>query len=115
MTRRLAGLLLVFSALASADVADAECAWSVRWPTDDRIWAIPWGSVPHGGFRTKRECDAAIQGMLEEAIRGQALLVEVPACVCVRGRDDWARSLPGRDVRAGVIEVSGCARPLVGG
>jgi hypothetical protein len=114
MTRRLAGLLIVFSVVAS-DVAAAECSWSVRWPTDHRIWAIPWGSVPHGSFLTKRECDGAIQGMLEEAIRGQALLVEVPACVCVPGRDDWARSLPGRDVRAGVIEVSGCARPLVGG
>jgi len=38
--------------------------------------------------------------MLQEAIRGQALLVEVPACVCVRGRDDWARDDPGRDAGA---------------
>jgi len=31
--------------------------------------------------------------MLLEAIRDQALLIEVPACVCVPGRDDLARSL----------------------
>ena len=93
MTLRFAGLLVVFSVLVSAATADAECSWSVRWPTDDRIWAIPWGTVPHGSFLTKRECEGAIQGMLHEAMRGQALLVEVPACVCVPGRDDWARTL----------------------
>jgi hypothetical protein len=84
-------LLAAFGVLVSAAAADADCSWSVRWPTDDRIWAIPWGTVPHGIFLTKRECEVVIQGMLQEAIRGQALLVEMPACVCVHGRDDWVR------------------------
>ena len=117
MTDRFAGLLaaFAFAELVSAAAAGAECSWSVRWPSDDRIWAIPWGAVPLGSFLTKRECEGAIQGMLQEAIRGQALLVEVPACVCVHSRDDWARDDPHRDVGVVVIEVSGCARPLVGG
>jgi hypothetical protein len=93
VTIRFAGLLVVFSLLMSAAAAEAECSWSVRWPIDERIWAIPWGSVPHSGFRVKRECEAVIQSMLQEAIRGQALLVEMPACVCVLGRDDWALTL----------------------
>ena len=117
MTDRFAGLLaaFAFAVLVSAAAAGAECSWSVRWPSDDRIWAIPWGAVPLGSFLTKRECEGAIQGMLQEAIRGQALLVEVPACVCVHSRDDWARDDRHRDVGVVVIEVSGCARPLVGG
>jgi hypothetical protein len=87
-------LLAAFAVVVSAAAAaGAECSWSVRWPTDDRIWAIPWGTVPAGSFFTKRECEGAIQGMLEEAIRGQALLVEVPACICVPRRDDLARDL----------------------
>jgi hypothetical protein len=95
VTDRFAGLLaaFAFAVLVSAAAAGAECSWSVRWPSDHRIWAIPWGSVPHSGFPTKRECEAAIQGMLQEAIRGQALLVEMPACVCVPSRDDWALTL----------------------
>jgi hypothetical protein len=95
VTIRFAGRLVVFSLLLSAATAEAECSWSVRWPIDERIWAIPWGSVPSGGFLTRTECEVAIQGMLQEAIRGQALLVEVPACVCVPRRDDWAGTLPG--------------------
>jgi len=91
---RSAGLLVALSLLTSAATAHAECRWSVRWPSDDRIWAIPWGTVPHDSFLTKGECEGAIQSMLREAIRGQALLVEVPACVCVPGRDDLARRLP---------------------
>ena len=115
MTNRFAGLLAAFALFAPAASAGAECSWSVRWPSDDRIWAIPWGTVPRGSFFTKRECEGAIQGMLLEAIRGQALLVEVPACVCVLGRDDWARDDPHRDSVIVVVEVSRCARPLVGG
>ena len=91
---RSAGLLVALSVLTSAATAHAECRWSVRWPSDDRIWAIPWGTVPHGSFLTKGECEGVIQSMLREAIRGQALLVEVPACVCVPGRDDLARPIP---------------------
>jgi hypothetical protein len=93
VTNHFAGLLAAIGLLMSAASAGAECSWSVRWPTDDRIWAIPWGSVPHGGFPTKSECEQEIQGMLQEAINGQALLVEMPACICVPSRDDWARSL----------------------
>jgi hypothetical protein len=90
VSRRCAGLLVVVVALAATATAAADCSWSIRWPTDDRIWAIPWGTVPAGTFRTQRECEGAVQHMLQEAIRGQALLVEVPACVCASGRDDWA-------------------------
>src|SRR4029450_7269467 len=93
MWRRPAGLLTAFALLAPAASAGAECSWSVRGPSDDRIWGIPGGTVPGGSFLTKRECEGAIQGMLQEAIRGQALLVEVPACVCVPSGDDWALTL----------------------
>jgi len=88
---RSADLLVACSLLASASTASADCSWSVRWPKDERIWAVPWGSVPHGSFGTKAECERAIERMLQEAIRGQALLIEVPACVCAPGRDDMAR------------------------
>jgi hypothetical protein len=94
VTIRFAGRLVVFSLLISAATATAECSWSVRWPSDHRIWAIPWGTVPPGSFATKSECERAIQNMLQEAIRGQALLVEMPACRCVPGRDDLAGAVP---------------------
>jgi len=53
---------------------------------------VPWGTVPRDSFLTKIDCERAIENMLREAIRGQALLVELPACVCVRDYDDVARS-----------------------
>lgn len=90
MTMRSADLLIAFSLLTSASTASAECSWSVTWPNDQRIWAVPWGTVPRSSFATKAECDRAIEKMLQEAIRSQALLIEVPACVCVPGRDDLA-------------------------
>jgi len=90
---RLTSLLVAFSLLTSAATAYAECSWRVRWPNDDRMWAVPWGTVPRGSFVTRTACERAIENMLQEAIRAQALLIEAPACVCVPGRDDLARSL----------------------
>jgi hypothetical protein len=88
---RLTSLLVAFSLLTSTATAYAECSWRVSWPNDDRIWAVPWGTVPRGSFVTRTDCETAIQTMLQEAIRGQALLIELPACVCVPRRDDLAR------------------------
>ena len=94
MTNHLVGLLAALVLLVSAvSAGGGECSWSVRWPSDDRIWAIPWGSVPNGGFLTKSECERVIELMLQEAMSGQALLIEMPSCVCVPSRDDWARSV----------------------
>jgi len=90
---RLTSLLIAFCLLMSAATAYAECLWGVRWPNDDRIWAVPWGTVPRGSFVMRTACEQAIETMLQEAIRGQALLIEMPACVCVPGRDDLARFL----------------------
>ncbi len=90
---RLTSLLVAFSLLPSAATAYGECSWRVTWPNDDRIYAVPWGTVPRGSFVTRTECERAIENMLQEAIRDQALLIEVPACVCVEGRPDLARSL----------------------
>jgi len=87
VTNRFIGLLAALVPLVSAVSAGGECSWSVRWPSDDRIWAIPWGSVPNGGFLTKSECEREIEFMLQEAMSGQALLVEMPSCVCVPSRD----------------------------
>lgn len=103
---RLTSPLVAFSLLTSAATAYAECSWRVQWPTDDRIWAVPWGTVPRGSFVTRTACEKAIENMLQEAIRDQTLLIEVPACVCVSGRDDLARShlLEGIGM---VISVSG--------
>jgi len=108
---RLTGLLVAFSLLTSAATAYAECSWRVRWPNDDRIWAVPWGTVPRGSFVMRTECERAIENMLQEAIRDRALLIEVPACVCIPGRDDLARSLllgrrwPARDDHQGLDRV----------
>ena len=71
-------------------MAEADCSWRVGWPNDKRIWTIPWGTVPRGSFATRLECDRAIENMLREAILGEALLIELPACVCVPGHDDVA-------------------------
>jgi len=90
---RLTSVLVAFSLLTSAATASAECSWRVTWPNDDRIYAVPWGNVPRGSFLTRAECKRAIENMLQEAMRDQALLIEVPACVCVPGRPDLARSL----------------------
>ncbi len=90
---RLARLLVAFSLLVSAATAYAECSWRIRWPNDDRIWAVQWGTVPRGSFVPRTACERAIENMLQEAIRDHALLIEMPACVCVPGRDDLARSL----------------------
>lgn len=89
---RLAGLCTVLSVFASAATAHAECLWRLGWPSDERIQMVPWGTVPRDSFLTKIDCERAIENMLREAIRGQALLVELPACVCVRDYDDVARS-----------------------
>jgi len=88
---RFAGLLAAWFLFTSAAMAQADCSWRVGWPNDKRIWTIPWGTVPPGGFVTRIECEAAIDNMLREAIRGQALLIELPACVCVPGYDDLAQ------------------------
>ena len=86
-----AGLLAAALLFTSTAMAQADCSWRVRWPTDKRIWTIPWGTVPSGAFVTRIECEGAINEMLREAIKGQALLVELPACVCVPGYDDVAQ------------------------
>jgi hypothetical protein len=88
---RFVGLLAASSLFTSAAMVQADCSWRVKWPTDKRIWTIPWGTVPHGSFVTRIECEGAIDDMLREAIRGQALLLELPACVCVPGYDDLAQ------------------------
>lgn len=86
---RSASLLAALSLLNAT--AYAECSWRVRWPNDDRIWAVPWGTVPRGGFVTRTACERAIENMVQEAIGDQALLIEMPVCVCVPGGDDLAR------------------------
>ena len=87
---RLASLLTASLLLTTAPIAHAACSWRVGWPNDNRIWTVPWGTVPRVGFVTRIECERAIDNMLREAISGQALLVELPACVCVPGYDDFA-------------------------
>ena len=62
---RLTGLLVAIALLASAATVYAECSWRVRWPNDDRIWAVPWGTVPRGSFVTRTECERAIENMLQ--------------------------------------------------
>ena len=69
---RLSSLLVAFSLLTSAATAYAECSWRVRWPNDDRIWAVPWGTVPRGSFVTRTACERAVENMLQEAIRDKA-------------------------------------------
>jgi hypothetical protein len=90
---RAAGLVAAFSLLNSATMAYTECLWSVRWPNDDRIRTVPWGAVPRASFVTRIECESAIESMLQEALRDRVLLIEVPACVCVPTRDDFARPI----------------------
>lgn len=88
---RCADLLTASCLVASAAIAPAECSWRLGWPTDERIWAVPWGSAPRGDFLTRMDCERAIDTMLGEAIRGQALLIELPACVCIPGYDNFAQ------------------------
>lgn len=85
-----AGLLAASALLTSAAMAQADCSWRVGWPSDKRIWSIPWGTVPRDRFATRIDCEGAIDDMLREAIRGQALLIELPVCVCVSRYDDLA-------------------------
>ena len=87
---RFASLLTTSCLLTSPAIAQAECWWRLGWPNDERIWAVPWGAVPRGGFLTRIDCERVIDTMLREAIRGQALLIELPTCVCVPGYDDFA-------------------------
>lgn len=88
---RIASLLTISCLLTSPAIAQAECLWRLGWPHDERIWAVPWGGVPRGGFLTRIDCERATGTMLGEAIRGQALLIELPTCVCVPGYDDFAQ------------------------
>src|SRR5262249_6907776 len=88
---RFVNLLAASCLVASAAIAPAECSWRLGWPSDQRIWAVPWGSAPPGDFLTRMECERAIDTMLGEAIRGQALLIELPACVCIPGYDNFAQ------------------------
>lgn len=90
---RFASLLTTWLLISPA-IAQADCSWSLGWPNDERIWAVPWGGGPRGGFLTRIDCERAIDTMLGEAVRGQALLIELPTCVCVPGYDDFARKGP---------------------
>ena len=94
--RRFASLLTTSCLLTSPAIAEAECSWRLGWPNDERIWAMPWGDVPRGDFRTRIDCERAVDLMLGEAIRGQALLVELPSCVCVPVYDGFAQKGPTR-------------------
>jgi hypothetical protein len=88
---RFARLLATTCLLTYPAIAHAECSWRLGWPNDERIWAVPWGGVPRAGLRTRIDCERVIDTMLGEAIRGQALLIELPTCVCVPGYDDFAQ------------------------
>lgn len=88
---RLACLVAASSLFTFAAMAQADCSWGVGWPNDKRIWTVPWGDAPRSDFATRTECERAIENMLGEAIRGQALLIELPACICVPGYDDFAQ------------------------
>jgi hypothetical protein len=85
--------LVALSMLTWAAAVHGECSWRVGWPNDDRIRTAPWGTVPPGIFVTRIECERAIEKMLREAMRDQALLIDLPACICIRGYDDLVRSL----------------------
>ena len=88
---RFACLVAASSLFTFAAMAQADCSWRIGWPNDKRVWTVPWGNVPRADFVTRSECERAIENMLGEAIRGEALLVELPACVCVPGYDDSAQ------------------------
>jgi hypothetical protein len=88
---RLASLLTTSCLLTYPSIAHADCSWRLGWPNDERIWAVPWGRIPRDGFLTRIDCERVIDTMLGEAIRGQALLIELPTCVCVPGYDDFAQ------------------------
>jgi hypothetical protein len=96
MTMRFAALLTASSVLSFAAIAQAECSWRLGWPNDDRMWSVPWGGAPRDRFPTRMECERAIDTMLGEAVRGQALLIQLPACVCAPSYDDFAQGESGR-------------------